>query len=69
MVKEKSIYDLKLIEFVQKYPQLYDKRHGDYKLQHKKVAIWDLAASECGFEGSFILFYFILSSLFPFLLC
>jgi hypothetical protein len=49
--KEKNERDLKLIEAVARYPQLYDKSHKEYLLQFKKTYIWKDIAAEVGFEG------------------
>ncbi|KAI1707768.1 alcohol dehydrogenase transcription factor myb/SANT-like domain-containing protein [Ditylenchus destructor] len=44
--------DVRLMEAVRKYPQLYDKNHPEYRDQVRKGPIWDRIAQEVGFEDT-----------------
>lgn len=40
-----------LLDLVEDYPLLYDKRHPDYKNKTLKSSIWKIIGSEFGMEG------------------
>jgi hypothetical protein len=53
-MKTKQEIDLKLIDLVQNYPQLYDKSNIAYKNQLKKTVVWQTIASELEMQGIFL---------------
>jgi len=56
-MRGKKDTDINLIEAVQKFPQLFDKKNSEYKNQIKKRHIWTAIARSAGFDGIVLLFF------------
>ena len=48
------VFEEQLIEFVRKYPLIYNLKDSDYKKMDKKDVVWKSIANELGYEGKYI---------------
>ena len=49
--EELDAVQLLIVQAVEKYPELYDKGHRDYKKRVQKIRLWDKIAKELNIPG------------------
>ena len=49
--EELDAVQLVIVQAVEKYPELYDKGHKDYKKRVQKIRLWDKIAKELSIPG------------------